>query len=247
MNSFERIAKKEALDFRESQGLSHDEPLSLKSLLRILGVLITFKPLSNRFSGMAIKNDENRFMLINSSQTVGRQNFTICHELYHLFIQHDFHSKICVTGLFNKDEDEIEYKADLFAVHLLLPEDGIYKYTPTHEIEAGKVSLDTVIELEQLFQCSRTSLLIRLKNLGLITEIQFTEYKEGVIKSALERGHDKSLYKATNYKGTFGDYGKIARNLFENEKISESRYHLLMKDIDINIWDDDDTEEDEQL
>ena len=82
------ITERQVSEFRADNGLSSSEPVSLKSLLLKLNVLTVFRPLSENFSGMCLKDKSgHRFMLINSNHPRGRQNFTIAHELYHLFIE----------------------------------------------------------------------------------------------------------------------------------------------------------------
>ena len=76
--------RKEASEFRMSRGFGNTEPIPLKNLLIKLKIIAVFKNRSENFSGMAIKAGDFRFMLINSSHSIGRQNFSSCHELYHL-------------------------------------------------------------------------------------------------------------------------------------------------------------------
>lgn len=85
MPEVNHIISKKAIEFRQENGLSATEPVLLKSILLSNNVLVLFKPLSSNFSGMAIKSGENRFILVNSSHSLGKQHFTIAHELYHLF------------------------------------------------------------------------------------------------------------------------------------------------------------------
>ena len=39
---------------------------------------------------MLVKQDDVKFMLINANHSIGKQNFSIAHELYHLFVQENF-------------------------------------------------------------------------------------------------------------------------------------------------------------
>ena len=78
-----------ASKFRLDCGLSSTEPISTKSVLRILNIITVYKPLSNKFYGLSTKKDGFSFILINSATTRGRQHFTIAHELYHLFYDED--------------------------------------------------------------------------------------------------------------------------------------------------------------
>ena len=76
LNKF--IIERQVSEFRTDNGLSSSEPITLKSLLLKLNVLTIFRPLSENFSGMCLKdNSGHRFMLINSNQPRGRQHFTI--------------------------------------------------------------------------------------------------------------------------------------------------------------------------
>ena len=82
------IIERQVAEFRADNGLSASEAINLKSLLLKLNVLTIFRPLSDNFSGMCLKDGSgHRFMLVNSSHSRGRQHFTIAHELYHLYIE----------------------------------------------------------------------------------------------------------------------------------------------------------------
>lgn len=238
------IAKQEAVRFRRTHGLSTSESLNLDSLLLQLNVLTVFLPLKN-VSGMAIKVDKNnlthRFILINSQHSIGRQNFTICHELYHLFIQKNFLFQLCNTGVFDKKNAE-EYKADLFASAFLMPEDGINEMLFEENLDVdNKILLyPSILRLEQYFGCSRAAMLNKLSSLGY-NELKkgtpiHTELTKGVKSQAQQYGYDLSLYNVGNHKKVIGDYGQLAKKLFDADKISESHYSELMEQIFVNIY-----------
>lgn len=225
--------EKQAADFRNKYGFSNFDSIHLKSLLIKLNVITIFKPLSANFSGMAVKVNDNRFMLINSKHSIGRQHFSICHELYHLFIQEDFKPHHSQSGRFKK-EDTIEYCADLFAAHLLMPKDGIVSLLPDKQLKKDKITLENILKLENYFSCSRSALLYRLKELKLISPKKYEEYKTDVIRSACRYGYTDTLYRPGNENTVIGNYGTIARKLFENDKISEGHYIELMNAIGFN-------------
>jgi Zn-dependent peptidase ImmA (M78 family) len=229
------ILRKQATEFRQTNGFSNSEPIRLTSLLMKLNVLTVFKRLGENISGMSVKvDDENKFMAINSDLTLGRQHFTICHELYHLFIQNDFESMMCNAGEF-PIKDKLEYKADIFASHLLLPEEGLIGQIPINELSKNKISLETIIKIEQYFSSSRHALLVRLDKIKLIDFINYEIYLNNVINSAKMLGYDSTLYTKGNVCKIIGDYGERAKRLFENGKISEQHYISLMHDIGIDI------------
>ncbi len=125
-NSWKSGIEARAIEFRNQCGYSAGEPINLNSLLIDKNVITVFKSMGNSISGMAMKVGENfKFMLINRDQTLARQNFTIGHELYHLFIQDNFKFYRCKTELFNENKHIEEKKADYFASCLLLPRQGL--------------------------------------------------------------------------------------------------------------------------
>lgn len=230
------LLEKASSIFRSENGLNNADPIRLKSLLQKLNVITIFSPLSDNFSGMALKaNSDKRFMLVNSNQSLGKQHFTICHELYHLFIQPDFTSQVCHAGLFNKKADKNEYNADVFASYLLLPTEGLLENIPNAEIDKKKISLKTILYIEHFYSCSRRALLVRLRNLKLITSEEFEVFTRNIRRGALENGYGDGLYRCGNEKTVIGDYGIIAKQLFDNQTVSESHYYSLLADLGIDV------------
>lgn len=232
----ERYIEFRANKFREEHGLAVTEPVDVYKLLARINVLGVFKEMTENFSGMAIKTGFGKFMLINSKDILARQHFTIGHELYHLFIQEKFENRICKVGLFNKKDRE-EYNADWFASYLLMPEDGIFELLPKEELGLNKISLNTVVKMEQNFGVSRTALLNRLMFIDLIDKPKMLELKEpGTIKrSALLMGYNDELYERGNNNKVIGDYGEKAKKLYDKDSISETDFFGLMYDIGIDL------------
>lgn len=230
------LLQKKAGLFRERNGISSSEAIRLKSLLLKLNVLTLFRPLTESFSGMSLKiNEDARFILVNSNHSLGRQHFTIAHELYHLFIQEKFEIHQCKTGLFDVKNKE-EYNADYFASCLLMPETGIHELIPDEELNKKKISLQTVIKLEQYFSVSHSSMLVRLKMLGLIDAKIYDHLKTlKATETAQKFGYDTSLYRQGNHNVIIGNYGEKAKMLFDIEKISEGHYVELMQQIGIDV------------
>ena len=227
--------KQEAFELRKSFGLSATEPIRIKSLILKERILTYFSPLDDDFSGMAIKAQSNNFILINSLHSIGRQHFTICHELYHLFADPSFATHRCQAALFDK-KNKSEYQADSFASHFLLPEPGILAMIPKEERKKDCITLATVIKIEQYYACSRKALANRLMFLKIISPEYRNELCINVKKSAQLHGYPISLYNAGNNGELWGDYGSLAKLLYDRDKISEGHYAALMKDIGIDIF-----------
>lgn len=234
----ELVLEKKANNFRSEHGLTAAEPIRLKSLLQKLNIITLFQPLSNGFSGMAVKLETtkrtDRFMLINTCQSLGKQHFTICHELYHLYIQQSFSSRVCNTGQFNKRDKE-EYSADIFASFLLLPTEGILSNIPDKELQQKEITLPTLLHIEQLYSCSRRALLFRLKKMSFISPQQYEDWSLQIKRGALEHGYQTDIYEPGNNGVALGDYGTLARQLFNADEISENHYYQLLADFGIDL------------
>ena len=227
--------KQDAFELRKKFNLSETEPIRLKSLLLKQGILTYFAPLDDDFSGMTILLNEKKFVLINSNHSIGRQHFTICHELYHLYVDKKFHPHRCQTSMFDKN-NKSEYWADIFASHFLLPEQGILSEIPKLERRKNKITLATIIKIEQYYSCSRSALLHRLFALKMISWDYRDELIINVRKSAQEYGYSIGLYNSGNEDEFWGDYGTKAKQLFHKDIISEGHYVSLMKDIGIDVF-----------
>ena len=113
-----------------------------------------------------------------------------------------------------------------------MPKAGIMKSISDEELTTGKISLTTVLNLEALYGVSHMAMLIRLKELKLISPALLESYQSiRVIKEAELRGLDVSLYKSGNEGVVIGDFGAKARELFDKDIISEGHYWELLNKI----------------
>lgn len=213
--------------FRSTNGLSETQPIDFKSLLSKLKILTLFRPLSNDFSGMCLKDrSNNKFILINSNDITARQNFTMAHELFHLFEEDDFEPHICNPGLNSKTASE--KNADAFAAALLMPTAGLLEFIDTNK----PITIAMVVKIEHYYRVSRPALLFRLQNIGVVNKTQrekLDEYSRA--ETARLYGYDTLLYHSGNEGVIIGDYVEKARRLFEEEKISEGHYIELLNKI----------------
>lgn len=235
-----------AAKFRKDFGYGETDPILLESFLFKNNILTVYKSLSPYLAGMAIKADSSTmFIMVNQNHSIGKQHFTIAHELYHLFIQENFTSQQCITGLFDSQTDIEERKADYFAANLLLPELGIFELIPKEELrKKNAVSFETVFRIQQYYQVSVNAVAFRLMNLELVDQSYFDECNRLFKKSfARKLGYDVKLYEIGNNDKIIGDYGALAKQLFYNQKISESYYYELVNAINIDPLSQDEPED----
>lgn len=238
MNKLQKLEiKNKANSFRKDFGYGETDPIRLDSLLLKKNILTVFKSLSANLAGMAIKaNTDDKFIMVNHNHSIGKQHFSIAHELYHLFIQENFTSQRCVTGLFDKQTDIEEEKADCFAANLLLPELGVYELIPENEKKKkNNITKETIFKIQQYYSVSVNAVIYRLVELELVDKTYFDDYKQ-LGKKHLARllGYDVRLYERGNTDRVIGNYGTIANSLFKNSVISESFYFELLNTIGID-------------
>ena len=199
-----------------------DSPINIKTVLTKLGVLALFRPLSEGLCGLSIRSTtDDRFMLINSNNNIGRQHFTVAHELYHLYYGTNTVPHICRLG--GKEPEEVN--ADSFASALLMPEKGLIQQLPGEEYRSGKISMATLLKTERVFGVSHDALLIRLLKLHIINDATYQQFKSVTITSEAARyGYDTSLYRPGNNGLYIGTLGEMAKKEFDRGKISEGHY-----------------------
>ena len=172
-----------AAKFRAENGFSRNEPLDMKTVLRKCNILTVYKSLSEKAYGMSLRSRSgDKFVLINSGRTIGRQHFTIAHELYHLFYDENPRPHVCGVEL----DGVAERNANMFASVLLMPQESILQQISPKESVGNSLSIAAVLRLEQLFGVSRESMLYRLKAIGIIDEKRLQE-------------HDQFLHRAGAY------------------------------------------------
>ena len=187
--------------------------------------------MSNRISGICIRDGKNKIVGINSNSTYGRQRFTIAHELYHLYFHENFKSIVCFKDLeMNKDPQEKE--ADMFASYFLAPYEALsYFIKDKLGKEKYKLDVDDVVKIEQYFGISRQAILWRLVNDGYLNYENAETMKNGIITSARSLGYDDELYTPTpedKQYATFGKYIKLANELKSKEVISQGKYEEIL-------------------
>ena len=230
-------AERAADNFRRKFDLGQNDPLDFESLLYKLDLLTIFAKMSDNFSGMAAKFGDNSFILINSELPRGRQHFTICHELYHLFVQDDFKFEI-ISNNWTDSKDINEKLADAFAIELLVPEKGIKEILLDSNYLNKHISLDLIVKLEQYFKVSRRALIYRLQNLNLlkIDEAEKEALCSNVIDSAVKRGYSSKLYEKTSPGIISSDYSEKATYLYNKEVIGLTDYAKLLSEIGIDVF-----------
>ena len=166
---------------------------------------------------------------INSNMSIGRQNFTLAHELYHLLYEENKNNFV-ICDYSSESDSEIE--ANIFASYLLIPYEGLKRYAKNMNI--SKWTLDDVIAAEQYYQISHMALLFRLVEQNFITEEESEEFQNVKIShEARIRGFNDDLYYPSPEDRKYfslGNYVKSVGKAYSSNKISVGKKDELLLD-----------------
>lgn len=221
------------INLRRQLGLDEYCPIDIFNLLpqKIPNLTIMWFPMKRSVSGCCFKNRVDSIILLNSSHSKGRQNFTLAHELYHL-LDDDENFFICSDG-FN---DEIEEKADEFASNFLMSDLALNDFMDSNNIDDWTIS--DIVKCEQYFQLDHNDFIRRLYSRGLINGSQFSEFSLNIIDKAANLGYDTSLYESTLKHKDYYSVGHmipLANKAYGSKIISKGR----KKDILLDLFRDD--------
>lgn len=221
-----------AMRLRKNFGLDADSPVDIFTLAKsIENLTLVLYPLGENISGACYKDGNTSLLIvINSQLSLGRQHFSLAHEMYHAYFDAVQNQTVCPLNFNSRSENE--RKADIFASFFLMPDTAIE--TAIEKIIKNKtITKECVIRLEQYFNVSHMAMLIRLKEKGLITEEELSDFQTEVKKTANRIGVDTSLYEPSPEKDrvrTFGYYIAKAGELLEEGVISNGKYEELLLD-----------------
>lgn len=218
-----------AIDTRLKLGLQSIEQVDVYRAVSSLGIACVKRPLESGMSGATLKTNNVKLILVNSSKTLGHQNFTIAHEMYHCLYDESLVSKACKTE-FPETQSENEKVADSYAAHLLIPEDGVFLQLRLRGRVDAKLQLGDIVSLEQHFWVSRRAMCWRLEDLGLITRAECDNYSVNVIQNVKSLGKDPALYRPTRDTKVISDYAERAREALDKGLITDSRYEEILAD-----------------
>ena len=219
-------------DVRKRLGEDVDSPIDIFALVQgVPKLTMVLYHLGEKISGACIKSGDSAVIAINTDKTLGRQRFSLAHELYHYYFDDVTTSVICLAQIGKGNVNE--RKADIFASYLLLPQTALVRFIESLPAGNDKITLAQVVWLEQTFGMSRQAILFRLQQEDIITPAFAAKMCKNVIIGAAKLGYDTSLYKRTpelQQKGAFGHYVGMANELLQKGLISQGKYEEILLD-----------------
>lgn len=217
---------------RRQLGEDSDFPIDVFAMAQdIEGLSLVFYPMSGNLSGMCIKSAEGsraNVIAINSAMTLGRQRFSLAHELYHMYF--DAHmTTVCAKKI--AGATGVEREADAFASYFLMPPASLQMKLDSLRTPSQPLSMRDVIRLEQYFRVSHQAMLLRLREDGYLTADECAGMQTGVKQAAEVMGYPTALYMPTpeaEQYATYGSYLAQAESALKRELISEGKYEELL-------------------
>lgn len=157
-----RDAEKLAAEVREKWNLGLDPIPNMTELLEEKGLKVLTVPLPERVSGFTClvkRKDEQRdlpVIVVNNQFPLERRRLTLGHELAHRLVY--------IDSLSDKEE---ERAANVFAGAFLMPREHLLREVGKHRNALGYKEL---IALKRLYRVSGAALLMRLRQLDVISE-----------------------------------------------------------------------------
>lgn len=182
----------------------NEPPINVYLIAEHLGIYVT-PTFMDKAAAVVNRADEKRvppippWILVNSTQPVERQRYSIGHEIAHLLL-HDEELIVLHPHYYRRHFDQREIDAESFAAELLMPRDLI-----EHSIKNLNLKEpveEAVFILSYLYQVSFIAMAIRLYNLNIITRASYnhlTKIKPSKLKGAVRKSSGKRLFKPDKF------------------------------------------------
>ena len=226
------LLERKAYESRRTLGLDNDSPVNFNFLKERLNRLTNVEyPLSKGFCGLIYKIDtDSAVIIINSNLTLGKQNFTFAHEIYHLHYSTE-ETKICTfnESFMHRKKDEEEVLADIFASYFLMPRFAFLDFF--HKECNDEVSIESVIKLENYFRVNRFTVVSRLQFECGLTNQEAKKLMAIDKEKIVALGYSFELYEkkaSSAIPSVNGYYNILCEKLLTENKITENKYKEII-------------------
>lgn len=161
-----------ALEYRESF-IGKDEVIkdTFKMIEQLGFLLIRFPAIGEdtSLSGFTIYKKPYHCIYVNSRQNLGRQYLSCWHECYHILTGEGGG----MSYVDDSTEDPIEYKANVFASIILMPDELVKGYIEKNNISLNYLKHVDIIKMQNYFNVGYSAMLTRIIQL-------YPEYKDAL-------------------------------------------------------------------
>ena len=167
---------------RKVLGLNDCGAIELITALTLRGINVIFLDfLCTDVFGLSIcDNVHGCFIFVNSNDkiTIERQLFTVAHEYAHLILHRPLFSREIHAPMSVQYRELLDKMADMFAGRLLCPPDIVFSYAKYYSATESTLKSITpvTVRLKKKLHVSFQSMLIALRNYGLLSNAVVSEY-----------------------------------------------------------------------
>ncbi len=232
MINYADLMTKAAL-LRKDLGEDNYSPIDIFALSqRVDDLTVVYYPMGEKLSGMCIKGQgKSSVIAINSSMTLGRQRYSMAHELYHLKYDENM---VAVCSKKIGSGKEIERKADIFASYFLMPDTAIIELAKglASKHDSKHLTTEDIIYIEQYFSVSHQAAVYRLLRTEYLSNRDADSMLNvSVRKTAEMLGYSSDLYMPSPESKryiTYGNYIAQADKAYSRGLISTGKYEELL-------------------
>lgn len=153
------------------------------------GVDVALSPLGADVGGLCVHSGADALILASTDCSDGRVRFTLAHELgHHLLADPREVIEEAERDMFS--DSDVEWRANAFAGHFLMPEPGVRSVLAWLGEESGKVSERAAVGLMEHFGVSMAALLYQLDTIGALSYNDAQELHSRGVTSLVARHRD---------------------------------------------------------
>jgi Zn-dependent peptidase ImmA (M78 family) len=238
---YEKSVKEALKHFHDRVQWDGDIPKIMKEIGKKLDVLIIEIPMKDSdFGACYLETKYSKYLLLNSNQPRNKIYFSFCHDIYHILKGTPDYINEKREVHFNQDylSNENESKANLFAANLLMPEVEFEKMYELYTKDNDSID-QVIIKLMNYFNSPFVAVLIRLYELGILSEIKnvgkFLEYDNNKIEEFYdELWLDKEILKPTlkdEMPYILNMLSKEGTELIQKQQLSEYDFKIIVENI----------------
>ena len=202
-----------------------------------LGIFVLISAAPEEVSGFCMTIGENTFIFINKSQVVGRQNYSLWHEVYHWYTEST--GLVSMSG--EKDNNEIEFSADYFASLVLIDKDYLNRRLNSMGFNKKPIkylSYDEIIQLQHHFKVSYSAMVRKImelypdSELGQRYSLGYMVNKKKFIEKTKRLGLDLDLIFPSKNTYISSELFDILKKLLSENKITQTKVESLLEIIE---------------
>lgn len=159
--------------FYQKVNWTGDIPKMLNEIGDKLDTIIVQMPMKDvEFGACYYATSYSKYLLLNSNQARNKMYFSFCHDVYHILNGTPDYINEKREVHFNQSyfENENETKASFFAANLLMPKNKFRNLFTLYLSENNSID-DIVIKLMAFFEAPFVSILLRIYELELVTDL----------------------------------------------------------------------------